>query len=201
MPSIELLKFAKTLAGHFSNFDQSQDNPKEFAHINVYFIPLDIRINGKPGFYSEQSYDHDPWRPYRQGFHCLEEQNGIFIIQNFGYPHHQRVAGSGGHPSLLKQIKPELLTSRCGCSMHFRSSNNGNYVGSVEPGKQCLVPRDGKITYLVSEVDLGPLHWHSRDRGFDPSTDEQCWGSEHGMLKFKRVASLGENLDMRWLKD
>ena len=199
MPSNELLKFAKTLAGQFSNFEQSQENPKDFAHINIYFIPLDIRISGKPAFYSEQSYNHDPWRPYRQGFHCLEEINDIFVVKNFGYPQYQRVAGSGNHPSLLKKINPELLTSRCGCSMHFRSTTDRSYIGSVEPGKQCLVPRDGKLTYLVSEVELGAHHWNSRDRGFDPDTDEQCWGSEHGVLKFKRVLSLGDQLDFKWL--
>lgn len=200
MSSKELLKFAKTLAGHFSNFEQSQNNPKEFAHINIYFIPLELRILGNPAFYSEQSYDHDPWRPYRQGFHCLEEINDVFVVKNFSYPYYQRVAGSGKHPSLLKTIKPELLTARCGCSMHFCSAKDSVYTGCVEPGKQCLVPRDGKITYLISEVELGSDHWNSRDRGFDPDTDEQCWGSEHGMLKFKRVTSLGDHLDAKWLK-
>ena len=199
MLSKEALKFAKILAGQYSNFEQSQQNPKDFAHINIFFIPLDIRINGKPAFYSEQSYDHDPWRPYRQGFHCLEERNDIFIVKNFGYSQVQRVAGAGRHPTLLKTIKPEQLTSRCGCSMHFRHCKGYDYVGSVEPGKQCLVPRDGKMTYLISEVELGENHWNSRDRGFDPDTDEQCWGSEHGILKFKRVASFGDQLDMQWL--
>ena len=200
MTSDALLTFAKTLAGQFSNFDQSQNNPKDFAHINIYFIPLAIRINDKPSFYSEQSYDHDPWRPYRQGFHCIEENNGVFIIQNFGYSKYDRVAGSGKHPSLLATVKPELLTPRCGCAMHFKQDRSTNhYIGCVEPGKNCLVPRDGKMTYLVSEVELGTDHWNSRDRGFDPNTDQQCWGSEHGMLTFKRIASLGDSIDSNWL--
>ena len=52
-----LLKFAKTLAGHYSNREQSQDNPKDFAHINIFFRPLPWDVLKAPGFYSEQSYD------------------------------------------------------------------------------------------------------------------------------------------------
>ena len=55
-----LLLFAKTLAGHYSNLQQSQENPKDFAHINIFFRPLPWDVLKAPGFYSEQSYDHDP---------------------------------------------------------------------------------------------------------------------------------------------
>ena len=71
--------------------------------------------------------------------------------------------------------------------MHFRENLPGNYIGKVEPGKNCLVPRDGKITYLVSEVEVNKNQWISRDRGYDPKNDQQIWGSEHGKLVFKRI--------------
>ena len=83
--------------------------------------------------------------------------------------------------------------------MHFREIDAGHYLGEVEPGKKCLVPRDGRLTYLVSEVDVNATDWISRDRGFDPGTDEQLWGSEHGPLRFKRVQNLGDDLDHQWL--
>ena len=37
-----LLFFAKTLAGHYSNLQQSQENPKDFAHINIFFSPASL---------------------------------------------------------------------------------------------------------------------------------------------------------------
>ena len=52
----------------------------------------------------------------------------------------------------------------------------------------------------MSEVDVNATDWISRDRGFDPETDEQRWGSEHGPLRFKRVAFLGDELDEHWLR-
>ena len=76
-----LLRFAKTLAGHYSNFEQSQDNPKDFAHINIYFRPLPWETLKGPGFYSEQSYDHDPWSPYRQGIHRLQHIQDIVVVE------------------------------------------------------------------------------------------------------------------------
>ena len=82
--------------------------------------------------------------------------------------------------------------------MHFTCIGDGHYQGSVEPGKKCLVPRDGKMTYLVSEVEVNQTDWISRDRGFDPVSDEQCWGSEHGKLRFKRVHWFGNELNEDW---
>ena len=85
--------------------------------------------------------------------------------------------------------------------MHFRWVGDYTYHGHVEPGNNCLVPRDGKMTYLVSEVEVGPDHWSSRDQGFDPDTHTPLWGSEHGILRFNRIRSLADHLDNTWLRD
>ena len=195
-----LLKFARILAGHFSNYQQAQYNPKDFARINIYFRPLPFKIFGKPSLYSEQSYDHDPWNPYRQGVHNLRQEDELLIVENFGYRQQHRIAGAGAYPDLLNKIKTEQIEERCGCAMHFKEVKDGYYEGSVEPGKKCLVPRDGKLTYLVSEVELSSQSWNSRDRGYDLETDVQCWGSEHGLLRFERITELNESIDENWLK-
>jgi len=189
-----LLRFAKTLAGHYSNFEQSQDNPKDFAHINIYFRPLPWETLKGPGFYSEQSYDHDPWSPYQQ--RCLEFAG----VDESLVDRDSRDHGTGFYPELLRSLKVESLTPRCGCDMHFHEVETGCYRGEVEPGHKCLVPRDGQLTYLISEVDVDSTTWVSRDRGFDPETHAQKWGSEHGPLKFKRVTSLGDSLNLDWLR-
>jgi len=195
----DLLRFAKTLCGQFSNRQQAQDQPNHFAHINIFFRPLPWEILQAPGFYSEQSYDHDPWRPYRQGVHALSAGEGVFVVENFGLSNATRLAGAGHHPDLLQELKQQKFQPRCGCAMHFRELSHGRYSGEVEPGKNCLVPRDGAMTYLISEVDVDAQHWVSRDRGFDPNTDALVWGSEHGSLQFERVQSLGEHLTHDWL--
>ena len=194
-----LLRFARTLAGHYSNHKQARENPKDFAHINIYFRPLEWAVLQGPGFYSEQSYDHDPWRPYRQGIHRLQLRGDTFVVENYGFPDAIRLAGSGQRPELLKSLDVSRLSPRCGCAMYFTEHAQGRYQGRVEPGEQCLVPRDGQMTYLVSEVDVDQTTWVSRDRGFDPKTHEQRWGSEHGPLQFERMAFFNDLITPAWL--
>ncbi|WP_114993258.1 chromophore lyase CpcT/CpeT [Synechococcus sp. UW179A] len=195
----EKIKFAKTLSGIFDNFAQSQERPKDFARINIVFRPLPWHIFQGPGFYSEQYYDYSPWDPYRQGIHRLSYKEDIFVVENFGFSNKERLAGSGRRPELLDSLDLNSLERRCGCAMYFKEETTGHYIGHVEPGKACIVPRDGKLTYLVSEVEVNEQSWVSRDRGFDPKTDEVRWGSEHGPLKFKRVADFSEMVTSEWI--
>lgn len=195
----DLLEFAKTLSGIYDNINQSQEHPKDFARINIYFRPLPWNVFDAPGFYSEQCYDYAPWDPYRQGIHKLTAKDDLFIVSNYGLSNSKRLAGAGRTPDLLKSLSKESLTERCGCAMHFKKKTTGHYLGMVEPGKKCLVPRDGKLTYLVSEVEVDQENWTSRDRGYDPETDSQMWGSEHGLLKFKRVAFLSDVIADEWI--
>lgn len=194
------LLFAKTLCGHYSNLDQAQQDPSKFARINIFFMPLPWEVLRAPGIYSEQSYDHDPWRPYRQGVHRLSQCDDVHVVENFGLEQPERAAGAGLHPELLLTIDANSLIQRCGCAMHFRCVGPGSYLGELEPGHNCLIPRDGRLTYLVSEVELNQERWSSRDRGFDPLTDAPIWGSEHGMLRFGRIRSFADQLDDSWLQ-
>ena len=193
-----LIEFSKTLAGIYDNIEQSQQNPKDFARIKIYFRPLPWHIFNGPGFYSEQCYDYAPWDPYRQGIHSLSVEHDTFIVTNYGLSNIKRIAGAGLNPSLINDIKKSNIQIRCGCNMHFKMKDPGHYIGRVEPGKNCLVPRDGIITYLVSEVEVDKNNWISRDRGFDPKTDKQIWGSEHGLLRFKRIENLTSLIQENW---
>ena len=195
----DLLEFATTLSGIYDNINQSQEHPKDFARINIYFRPLPWNVFNAPGFYSEQCYDYAPWDPYRQGIHKLTAKDDLFIMSNYGMSNSKRLAGAGRTPDLLRSLSKASLTERCGCAMHFKKKTTGHYLGMVEPGKKCLVPRDGKLTYLVSEVEVDQENWVSRDRGYDPETDSQMWGSEHGLLKFKRIAFLSDVIADEWI--
>jgi CpeT protein len=195
----QLLKFARILAGHYSNKKQAMDNPRDFAHINIYFRPLNWIIFNGPGFYSEQSYNHDPWRPYRQGIHKLEQKDGYFKLLNFGTARPERIAGAGFQADLLADLNQDQFSSRTGCAMHFYQTAADKYRGEVEPGNSCLIPRDGKLTYLVSEVEVDSVSWISRDQGLDPETNKVCWGSEHGYLSFERVDNLNHLINTDWL--
>ena len=40
MKTEQQLRFARTLAGIYDNYEQAQVNPKDFARINIVFRPL-----------------------------------------------------------------------------------------------------------------------------------------------------------------
>ena len=125
------LRFAKTLAGIYDNYEQAQSNPKDFARINIVFRPLPWEIFEGPGFYSEQYYDYARWNPYRQGIHRLKIKDQSFVIENFDFGNKERLAGSGRIPELLESLDTTSLNSRCGCAMHFKEEGDGKYIGMV----------------------------------------------------------------------
>jgi len=196
-----MLHFAHILSGRFSNYDQARSEPSKFSHINISFRPLAWEVFSGPWFYSEQSYDYDPWRPYRQGIHHMVGRDDHILMLNFGLRNGLRCAGGASRPELLNGLQRDDLLARPGCAMQFRLEEDGVYKGEVEPGCGCLVPRNGQLTYLVSEVQVDAQQWISRDRGFDPVSHDYRWGSEHGPLHFTRTAHYGVHLDAAWLRD
>jgi CpeT protein len=182
----DLIALARCMAGDFSNRQQAFDRPQEFSHIHVFWRPLPFDFFGGVGMYSEQVYDYDLWTPYRQGVHRFVDRGDHIFVENFGLKTPMWFAGAGRDLAILKTIKPESLEPRCGCGMVFRREGE-QFIGSVEPGKQCIIPKQGKLTYLVSEVAITPTTWISRDRGFDPETDEYVWGSEFGQFEFTKI--------------
>lgn len=183
----DLISLVQCMAGDFSNRQQAQDRPQEFSHIHVFWRPLPFDFFGGIGMYSEQAYDYDLWQPYRQGVHrFIDRGNGEIFVENFGLKNPIWFAGAGRERSILETITREALEPRCGCGMVFHRDGD-KFIGNVEPGKKCLIPKAGKITYLVSEVEITESTWVSRDRGFDPETDEYIWGSEFGHFLFEKI--------------
>ncbi|MEB3280117.1 MAG: chromophore lyase CpcT/CpeT [Lyngbya sp.] len=187
-----LLKLARWIAGDFSNQKQAFENPKDYAHIRVFFRPLPFDFFSGIGFYSEQSYDYDLWSPYRQGIHRFVAQDDRVYIENYSLKDAFLYAGSGHEPEILKTIKPDCLERRHNCSMIFKPDGE-RFLGGVE-GKCCFIERNGIKTYLVSEVELTETTFISWDRGFDLDTHEQVWGSAKGPLKFEKIQSFAYEL-------
>jgi CpeT protein len=192
----DLLTLAQWMAGDFSNRQQAFDNAKLFAHIHVFFRPLPWDFFEGIGFYSEQVYDYDLWSPYRQGVHRFVDRGDHIYIENYGLIEPMLYAGAAREPSILGTITTAALKPRCGCAMVFRRSGDC-FIGSVEPGRQCIIPKQGIDTYLVSEVEVTATTWNSLDRGFDPATEDVVWGSEHGPLQFTKAQSFADEVPLR----
>ena len=189
----DLITLAHWMAGDFSNQTQSFEHPQLYAHIRIFFRPLPLEFFSGIGFYSEQVYDYDLWSPYRQGVHRLVNQGGQIYIENYGLNDPILYAGAARDLDILKTITPDCIERRYHCSMIFRREGE-MFQGSVEPGNQCLIERNGCQTYLVSDVELTGQTWISLDRGMDVHTHKQVWGSTVGPLRFEKRESFAEEV-------
>ena len=188
-----IYELANLMAGDFCNRQQSQANPKDYAHIRIFFRPLPWDFFSGIGFYSEQVYDYDLWSPYRQGVHRLVDKGDRIYIENYSLKEAENYAGSGHNRDILLTIPPDDIERRHNCSMVFVQEGE-MFRGSVEPGNKCFIHRKGVNTYLVSLVELTETTWISWDRGMDLNTHEQVWGSAKGPLKFKKRTSFADEL-------
>lgn len=193
MYSSDLLTLARWMAGDFSNYQQASDNPRQYAHIHIFFRPLAFDFFSDIGFYSEQVYDYDLWTPYRQGIHRLVDQGDQIYIENYSLVDSFLYAGAAREPVILKTITPDCIRRRRHCSMVFRREGD-KFIGQVEPGNLCLIEKNGCQTYLVSDVEITESTWISLDRGLNVETSEQVWGSEHGSLRFEKRESFAHEV-------
>jgi CpeT protein len=184
------------MAGDFSNHKQAAAEPQHYAHIRIFFRPLPFEFFNAIGFYSEQVYDYDLWSPYRQGVHKLVNRGEDTYIENYSLKDAMLYAGAAREPAILKTITADCLERRCNCSMIFRREGE-MFRGQVEPGNQCLIERNGAMTYLISDVEITENTWISLDKGMDLNTHEKLWGSAFGMLRFEKVANFADEIDVR----
>ena len=73
--------------------------------------------------------------------------------------------------------------------MYFRKTKPGNYKGQLKGGNRCIIEKEGKKTYLVSNVTFNKTKFISSDEGFDIETNKKVWGAENGPFEFNRVLS------------
>lgn len=184
----DLMALAGWMAGDFSNEKQAFENPTTYAHIHIFWRPLPYEFFEGIGFYSEQVYDYDLWRPYRQGVHRLVAGSNSIYIENYSLKDPILYAGAARELDILKTITPDEIKRREHCGMIFWREGE-MFRGAVEPGNACLINRDGRQTYLVSEVEVTAKTWVSLDKGMDVNTHEQVWGSKAGPLRFEKRQS------------
>ncbi|MGF1603790.1 MAG: chromophore lyase CpcT/CpeT, partial [Thermosynechococcaceae cyanobacterium] len=184
----DVLTLARWMAGDFSNQAQAFENPPFFAHIRVCMRPLNESIGPGISLYLEQAYDYLLQKPYRiRVLSLISGQDGI-VIKNYTLRDAEKFIGAARNPTLLSNLNSNDLEIMEGCNMIVDWTGD-RFVGKVEPGKACLVNRGGQMTYLDSEFEINAERLISFDRGRDPATDEQRWGSVAGPFTFDRWES------------
>jgi len=194
--STPLARLLRLLSAGFSNQHQAFENPPLYAHILVTFRPLPQLQPGS--LLLEQSYAINPAAPYRIRVLRAEQQGEGLIIHNNALHDDQRFWGAVDDASKRNLISAADLRPLEGCAYVVRETPTG-FSGEVEPGCRCLVERKGATSYLVSSFELSASGMRTIDRGHDPTTHEQLWGSLAGPFAFERTADYSQELPAHWL--
>ena len=149
-------EFCNYFEGYFNNQKQAFNNPREFAMIELNHK----RLEGNK-FHVTQGYVMDNGTPYRESI--------IEIIEN-------------GNQIILKTYKNDEYVP--GCDATFTKVGE-EFHGDIT-GKDCYVQRGIQNTYMTSTAILGNGYYNVIDKGFDPETDKQLWGSNHGFFLFDK---------------
>jgi CpeT protein len=149
--------FCKYFEGYFDNQNQAFTRPHDFALILVNHKYIDVDT-----FKVTQEYSYED-KPYRSNIVRVFEQD-------------QKI--------LLKNYKEDGLTYLDGCDTIFEF--DGVEFHGKNVCNECYIHKDGKDTYLMTEILLGNGYYRVIDKGFDVETHQHVWGSFNGFFEFDR---------------
>jgi hypothetical protein len=191
--SPNVIQLARWMAADFSNQTQAWENPPFFAHIRVAMRPLSIELLDGISLFLEQAYDLDLSQPYRMRVLKLVTRDHLVEIENYLVTDEAEFYGAARQPARLAKLTIDRLTKLEGCS-HLVEKKNQGFSGYVQPGKCCIVHRNGQDTYLASTFEIDADRFSSLDRGCDLKTDARVWGSVAGPFEFVRTASFADEI-------
>ena len=191
--STNIVTLARWMAADFSNQEQAFENPPFFAHIRVCMRPLPLEFLSGVSFYVEQAYDFMLNSPYRVRVLKLVETGDRIEIENYTVKEEKQFYGAARDPQRFKALTAQHLEKLPGCNMIVEWTGH-SFKGAVEPGKACMVFRNGRNTYLDSEFEIDQDKFISLDRGRDPETNEHIWGSLAGPFYFVRWGNFADEV-------
>lgn len=191
----DLNSLARWLSADFSNQAQSFENPPFFAHIRVCIRPLPLDVFGDLYLFLEQAYDFELNQPYRLRVLKLKVVDDHIEIENFKVQDEAAFFGASRDRDRLAKLTPDLLIPMTGCEMNVEWTGH-SFKGAIKPGRNCIVVRKDKSTYLDSQFDVSAEGMKTWDRGYDHDTDEQLWGAIAGPFEFVRKTSFAEEVSI-----
>jgi hypothetical protein len=193
--STDIITLGRWMASDFSNQAQAFENPPFFAHIRVCMRPLPVELLDGVSLYLEQAYDIELKTPYRVRVLKLVPMGDRIDIENYAIENESQFYGASRDLQKLQELKTAEFKLMPGCTFitHWTGSS---FLGRVEPGKGCMVSRNGKNTYLDSEFEIDQDKFTSHDRGRDPETDAHVWGAQAGPFEFTRRASFADEIQI-----
>ncbi len=152
-----------------------------------------MELLGGMSLYLEQAYDIELHLPYRVRVLKLVPAGDRIDIENYAIVNEEQFYGASRDLEKLQKLKTAEFKLMPGCTF-ITQWTGSSFKGRVEPGKGCMVSRNGKNTYLDSEFEIDGNKFTSHDRGRDPETDAHVWGAQAGPFEFTRWASFADEI-------
>ncbi len=191
--STDIKTLARWMCADFSNQEQAFENPPFYAHIRVCIRPLPLAVFPEPSLFLEQAYDFMLNRPYRLRVLKLNVVEERIELENYKVKEEETFLGASRDLEKLKKLTPDHIELMQGCDMFVDWTGN-SFKGTVKPGKNCRVVRNGKETYLENSFEVDEHQLISLDRGLDLETNELVWGSVAGAFQFVRRQSFADEV-------
>ncbi|ERN40322.1 protein of unknown function DUF1001 [Rubidibacter lacunae KORDI 51-2] len=191
----DLRTLVQWMAADFSNQAQALENPPFFAHIRVCMRPLPLDLLSGPSLLLEQAYDYMVSQPYRIRALKFVVTDDRIEIENYTLREPEKFHGATRDRDRLGQLRADQLDKLTGCNS-IVSWTGDSFKGEVEPGKACIVVRNGKKTYLDSTFEIDADKLVNLDRGRDLETDERVWGTIAGPFHFVRRTSFAREVQI-----
>ncbi|MDY6939638.1 MAG: chromophore lyase CpcT/CpeT [Cyanobacteriota bacterium] len=191
--STDISTLVRWMAADFSNQEQAFENPPLFAQIRVCMRPLPYELLSGYSVYLEQAYAISLNQPYRTRVLKFAVVDDRIQVENYAIRDKEEFFGASRDRERLAKLSGDRLEKLSGCNFIVEWTGQ-SFKAVVEPGKACMVERNGKNTYLDSTFEVSEKGLMSLDRGRDPQTDEHVWGSIAGPFEFARWTSFADEV-------
>jgi CpeT protein len=168
-------EFKEFLIGSFNNRIQAFSFPSQYSQISLKHVLLE---NGM--IYGEQWYTVRKQPPYRQFVLNVTQDGDRIIVVGYRLKDKDKFL----YFNNLNELTEEEIEQNVGCNNIFIKKED-IYYGRIE-GCNCIVPKNGKTSFLLTASELSKTKYRVIDRGYCPETKEMLWGSEHGMFEFNK---------------
>ncbi|PSB01696.1 chromophore lyase CpcT/CpeT [Merismopedia glauca] len=193
--STDLNSVLRWMAADFSNLEQHNENPPFFAHIRVCMRPIPPQVLSTPSLFLEQAYDFALNQPYRVRVLRFILADDHILLENCTVKDQEKFYGASRDLEKLKTLTADDVEKMPGCDMTVKWTGS-SFKGEILPGKNCIVVRNDRTTYLDNSFEIDEHKLISYDRGLDPETDEHVWGSIAGPFEFFRKTSFADEVQI-----
>ena len=175
-------EFNLLLEGKFENKRQAFRNPSKFAYIRITHVNV-----GDGLFYGEQAYNHNLKSPYRQFVleptaEVHEDKFEQIRILNYEVLEPENFKGLKN----LDNLDRSMLQYKEGCDVIMQPVKKNHWSGGIGC-KTCMVEWGGIETYLWNDIEMTYDMYMVEDKGINPVTNKQVWGSQYGRFEFRRM--------------